>query len=212
LYAYKKVTWYFDTDIFLLKNSGVAAPVEPRKVKIPSYFFSAIHYNYLMKILGIDPGYDRCGIAIIEKPIKGKETLLFSSCIVTSPKDSIYERLKKIGEIIAETIDTHKPDALAIETLFITKNQKTAMRVSEARGIIIYQALERNIPVFEYAPMQIKMAITSDGSSDKSRIMKMIPLLVDLSKISKKALDDEYDAIAVALTHSAIIRPISIIK
>ena len=103
-------------------------------------------------------------------------------------------------------LDAYKPDVLAIETLFITKNQKTAMRVSEVRGIIIYEALKRNIPVFEYAPMEIKMAITSDGTSDKSRIMKMIPLLVDLSKISKKALDDEYDAIAVGLTHSANTR------
>jgi len=159
-----------------------------------------------MKILGIDPGYDRCGIAIIEKSAKKKEVLIFSDCITTSPKDTIYNRFKEIGEKIAEIVEIHKPDALAIETLFITKNQKTAMRVSEARGIIIYEALRKNIPVFEYGPMEIKMAITSDGSSDKSRIMKMIPLLIDLSKISKKALDDEYDAIAVALTHSAQTR------
>ena len=92
---------------------------------------------------------------------------------------------------------------MALETLFITKNQKTAMRVAEARGIIIYEALKRDIPVFEYAPMAIKMAITSDGTSDKARMMKMLPLLIDIPK--KDALDDEYDAIAVALTHSAII-------
>jgi crossover junction endodeoxyribonuclease RuvC len=164
-----------------------------------------------MKILGIDPGYDRCGIAIIEKNAVSKtgtrkEVLIFSDCITTSPKDSIYDRFKKIGEGIVNVLKTHKPDALAIETLFITKNQKTAMRVSEARGIIIYEALRADVPVFEYAPMEIKMAITSDGTSDKSRMMKMIPLLVDLSGISKKALDDEYDAIAVALTHSARIR------
>ena len=156
-----------------------------------------------MKIIGIDPGYDRLGVAIIEKPIKGKEIVLFSTCITTSPKDSIYDRFKHIGDEIAHLIKVHKPDVLAIETLFITKNQKTVMRVSEVRGIIIYLALTAGIPVFEYGPMEIKMAITSDGSSDKSRIMKMIPLLIDLSKISKKALDDEFDAIAVALTHSA---------
>ena len=159
-----------------------------------------------MKIIGIDPGYDRLGVAIIEKPIKGKEAVLFSDCITTSPKDSIYDRFKKIGDEIAHILENHKPDALAIETLFITKNQKTVMRVSEVRGIIIYLTLKAGIPVFEYGPMEIKMAITSDGSSDKSRNMKMIPLLVDLSKISKKALDDEYDAIAVALTHSAHAR------
>lgn len=157
-----------------------------------------------MIILGIDPGYDRLGIAIIEKPKVGKEAILYSECFTTSSKDNIYKRLKNVGEKISEIIETYNPDALSIETLFITKNQKTAMRVSEARGIIIYEALCRNIPVFEYSPMEIKMAITSDGTSDKSRMMKMIPLLVDLSKISNKALDDEYDAIAVALTHSAL--------
>jgi len=156
-----------------------------------------------MIILGIDPGYDRCGIAIIEKSLKGKEVVIFSTCVTTSPKDPIYERFKKIGSEISRVIKTYKPDALAIETLFITKNQKTAMRVSEARGIIIYEALQNNVSVFEYGPMEIKTAITSDGNSDKSQIMKMIPLLVDMSKVSKNALDDEYDAIAVALTHSA---------
>jgi len=159
-----------------------------------------------MKILGIDPGYDRLGIAIIEKTLKKKDLVIFSECLTTSSKDSIYNRFKYIGGEVTKILEEYKPDALAIETLFVTKNQKTAMRVSEVRGIIIYQALKLNIPVFEYAPMEIKMAITSDGSSDKSRIMKMLPLLVDLSKISKKALDDEYDAIAVALTHSAQTR------
>jgi len=159
-----------------------------------------------MKILGIDPGYDRLGVAVIEKTPKSKDVVLFSDCITTSAKDSIYERFKKIGMQVCQILDEHKPEALSIETLFITKNQKTAMRVSEVRGIIIYEALRRDIPVFEYSPMEIKMAVTSDGTSDKARMMKMIPLLVDLSKISKRALDDEYDAIAVALTHSANAR------
>jgi crossover junction endodeoxyribonuclease RuvC len=163
-----------------------------------------------MKILGIDPGYDRLGIAVIEKPTKGKEVLIYSSCFETSSKDSIYDRLKQVGEEVARIIEKFSPDAMALETLFITKNQKTAMRVAEARGIIIYEALKSGVPVFEYAPMAIKMAITSDGSSDKGRMMKMLPLLIDMSKKNAgksagKILDDEYDAIAVALTHAAII-------
>jgi crossover junction endodeoxyribonuclease RuvC len=167
-----------------------------------------------MKILGIDPGYDRLGIAIIEKAAKGKETLIYSECFTTSSKESIYSRLKQVGEEVAQIIEKFKPDAMALETLFITKNQKTAMRVAEARGIIIYEALNNGIPVFEYAPMAIKMAITSDGTSDKARMMKMLPLLIDMhpnetrpKERQKKRLDDEYDAIAVALTHSANTRP-----
>ncbi len=157
-----------------------------------------------MKILGIDPGYDRLGIAIIEKIKKGKEVLLYSDCLQTNSKNSIYTRLNQVGVETAKILDQFKPDAIAIETLFITKNQKTAMRVAEARGIIIYEATQKNIPIFEYAPMQIKMAITSDGTSSKDRIFKMLGLLITLP--SKKALDDEYDAIAVALTHSAHVK------
>ena len=161
-----------------------------------------------MKILGIDPGYERLGVAIVEKTTR--EVVLYSSCFRTSPKDAMHKRLGEIGAEISRVIDEYSPDALALETLFITKNQKTGMRVAEARGIIMYEAIRHKIPVFEYSPMQIKTAITSDGTSDKSRMMKMVNLLVKIPAKNPEAntktmLDDEYDAIAVALTHSAII-------
>lgn len=154
-----------------------------------------------MKILGIDPGYGRLGLAVIEKPAKGKEIVLYSSCLETFGKDSIYQRFKEIGLEIVKILEEYKPDEVALETLFIAKNQKTGMRVAEVRGIIIYEAVKRDIPVFEYSPLQIKSSITGDGTSDKTRMIKMIGLLVKLPK--KIELDDEYDAIAVALTHSA---------
>lgn len=157
-----------------------------------------------MRILGIDPGYDRLGIAIIEKPLKEKEVLIYSDCFQTSAKDSIYIRLQSIGTKIARILKEFKPDILAIENLFITKNQKTAMRVAEARGIIIYEALKHGIPVNEYAPMEIKMAITGDGTSDKSRMIKMVGLLIKMP--AKKIIDDEYDAIAIALTASTRLK------
>jgi len=159
-----------------------------------------------MIILGIDPGYDRLGIAVLEKPAKGKEVVLYSDCLQTSSKDSIYSRFKAIGSEVSRIIDEYKPDSMALETLFISNNQKTAMRVAETRGIIMYEAIKRDIPVFEYGPMQIKAAVTGDGSSDKERMMKMVGLLVKLP--AKKTVDDEYDAIAVALAHAAIQRPL----
>ncbi len=173
-----------------------------------------------MKILGIDPGYERLGVAIIEKATTGnrgtnksstKETVLYSSCFRTSAKDNMHKRLGEIGVEIARILKAYSPDALAIETLFISTNQKTGMRVAEARGIIMYEAIKRKIPVFEYSPMQIKTAITSDGTSDKTRMTKMVNLLVNIEASNpdgaqKTILDDEYDAIAVALTHSAISR------
>ena len=155
-------------------------------------------------ILGIDPGYDRIGIAVIEKLPKGKEAVIYSGCFQTSAKDTIYTRLHSIGFEVKRVIKKYLPDCLAIETLFITKNQKTAMRVSEARGIIIYEALIKGLPIHEYSPMQIKMSVTGDGTSDKPRIQKMLRLLVSLPK--RIAMDDEDDAIAVALTHSAMMK------
>jgi len=154
-----------------------------------------------LRIIGIDPGYDRLGIAIVDKPIKGKEVVIYSDCLQTSSRSDIYERFRQVGAEISRVIDEFKPTAMALETLFITKNQKTAMRVAEARGIIIHEAVKRDIDVFEYSPMQVKMAVTGDGTSDKARIFKMLPLLVKLP--AKKTVDDEYDAIAVALTHAA---------
>lgn len=154
-----------------------------------------------MIIIGIDPGYDRLGIAVIEKKHTGKEVVLYSDCFQTSAKQDIYSRFLAIGEEVERIFDTFKPQALSIENLFISKNQKTAMRVSEVRGIIIYEAKKRNIPVSEYTPMEIKMAVTGDGTSDKERMIKMVSLLVKMP--TKKIIDDEYDAIAAALTHSA---------
>ena len=149
-----------------------------------------------MIILGIDPGYDRVGIAIIKDNI-----LLHSECYSTSPKDTFHIRLKEIGLKIKEIISEYSPEIVAIESLFITKNQKTAMKVAEARGVIAYEASLKDIPIQEFSPPQIKLAVTGHGGSDKAQIIKMIPLLLKIK--AKKALDDEYDAIAVAITCQA---------
>jgi len=153
-----------------------------------------------MKILGIDPGYDRVGIAVVEKSKSGT-ILLHSECFTTDAKSPFYERLVKIEKRICDILDEFEPDALSIETLFISKNQKTGMRVAEARGVIALAAAKRGIEIFEYSPPEIKAAVTSDGRSDKAQMIKMIPLLIRMKP--GKRHDDEYDAIAAALTHSA---------
>jgi crossover junction endodeoxyribonuclease RuvC len=151
-----------------------------------------------MRILGIDPGYDRVGIAVIEKKSNAKEILLYSECLQTSSRDTFYTRIGQVGTRVAEVIEEYCPDAMAIESLFIKRNQITAMRVSEARGVIIYEAVRKGMSVYEYTPLQIKVAVTGHGGSDKTQVMKMIPLLIKIGV--KKSQDDEYDAIAVALT------------
>lgn len=154
-----------------------------------------------MRIISIDPGYERVGIAIIEKEDGQKESLVYSDCFKTSSKLPLTERLFLIGQEIDKIIKEYNTKALAIETLFFTNNQKTVMGVSEARGVIMYQAMLNKIPVFEYTPLQIKIAVTGYGKSDKKQVTDMVTRLIRIEKEIKH--DDEYDAIAVGLTHLA---------
>lgn len=151
-----------------------------------------------MRFLGIDPGYDRVGIAIVEKNPAGKEVVIFSECFETDKKLEITERLYKVGRRVAEIIKIHKPEALAIETLFFNNNQKTAMAVASVRGIILYLAKDAGCVIFEHHPQEIKVAITGYGKSDKTAVTTMVKQLVD--NCPEKAIDDEYDAIAIAVT------------
>ncbi len=157
-----------------------------------------------MRILAIDPGYERLGIAVLEKEKGAKETLLFSTCHQTDKKLSHEERLLSIGLEIEAVILKWKPVALAIENLFLATNQKTAMKVSEAKGVILFIASKEKLKVFEFSPPQIKLAVSGNGRADKKSIIRMIPLLIQTPK--KIELDDEYDAIAVGLTFFAIVK------
>jgi crossover junction endodeoxyribonuclease RuvC len=152
-----------------------------------------------MRILGIDPGFERLGIAILEKS-KGdkKEKVVFSECFKTRAELEFSERLNLIGKRVKEIIKEYKPEVLSIETLFLNTNQKTVMRVAEARGVVIYEAAQAHLKIFEASPPQIKIATTGYGKSDKAQIIKMVKILVEIDK-SKKS-DDELDAIAIAIT------------
>ncbi len=152
-----------------------------------------------MRILGIDPGFERLGIAILDKERGAKkEAVIFSECFKTSAKLEFAERLCLIGDEVKKVIKKYKPEMLAIETLFLTNNQKTVMHVAEARGVVIYEAVNAGLKVFEASPPQIKMATTGYGRSDKTQINKMVKILVDID--NSIASDDELDAIAIALT------------
>jgi len=151
-----------------------------------------------MKIISIDPGYERVGIAIIEHRKTKKDILVYSDCFKTSTKIPFCERLKAIGEEIKRIIKKHKPEVLAIEKLYFTTNQKTVMGVSEARGVIIYCASYLGLKIFEYTPPQIKIAVTGYGKADKNMVMNMVPKLININTPTDS--DDELDAIAVGLT------------
>ena len=150
-----------------------------------------------MRVIGIDPGYDRLGVAVLEGDVHAQR-LIFSTCITTDKKASIPERLLEAGEALAGIVKEYAPARLGIETLFFNKNVKTALNVAEARGVILYVCQAHGVPVFEYSPQAIKIAVTGHGASNKDQVEAMLRRLV--TGIPQTALDDEYDAIAAAVT------------
>lgn len=156
-----------------------------------------------MRVLGIDPGYDRLGVAVIEK-VDGKETVVFSDCVLTDKNAELSARIHELGTAVKELIAAYKPQCVAIETLFFNKNVKTAVAVAEARGVILFLAQEAGCVVHEYGPQEIKVAVTGYGKSDKAAVLDMVKRLA--RNVPEKALDDEYDAIAVGLTCLVSIR------
>ena len=154
-----------------------------------------------MKVLAIDPGYGRCGVAVMEKNKNGggKEVLIYSACIETSAKAEFAERLAEVTDECARLIKMYAPNCLAMEKLYFQTNQKTAMRVAEVRGALINTAQNAGIEVFEYTPGEVKSAAAGAGNADKKAVARMLHALMKIEK--KIEHDDEYDAIAIAVTH-----------
>lgn len=158
-----------------------------------------------MIILGIDPGYERVGIAVLEKvPGERREQILYSACFKTNKKDMLPNRILLVGKEIERIIDEFSPTRLSIEKLYFENNQKTAMGVSEARGAIIYAAMSHGLEISEFTPLQIKSAVAGYGRAEKRDVHVMVSKLVDLPKTTTQ--DDEIDAIAIALTAFATSR------
>ena len=156
-----------------------------------------------MKVLAIDPGYGRCGVAVVEKN-GGKETLIYSACIETSAKADFAARLAEVADECTRLMEKYSPDAVALEKLYFSSNQKTAMRVAEVRGALIQAASNRGLAVFEYGPGEVKSAAASSGRADKRQVAKMLHALLHIEKSISH--DDEYDAIAIGVTHLARVR------
>ena len=134
----------------------------------------------------------------------GKEILLYSDCIETSAKSEFGARLAQVADECAHLLKTHAPDAVALEKLYFQTNQKTAMRVAEVRGAIMNVASGAGVPVFEYTPGEVKSAATGFGKADKEAVARMLHALLKIEKDIEH--DDEYDAIAIAITHLARAR------
>lgn len=153
-------------------------------------------------IVGIDPGYDRLGIAGISQ--EQKPSLLFADCITSDKKQTHYRRLQQIGEAVRETLHTWHPTAVAVEKLYFNKNVKTALLVAEARGVVLYEIARAGIMLYEYTPAEIKIAVTGHGTSDKEQVSFMVKKLIPVPPSIH--FDDTFDAIALCLTQHAIHR------
>jgi crossover junction endodeoxyribonuclease RuvC len=147
------------------------------------------------RVLGIDPGYDRLGLAVIEGDAS-RPTHIWSEC-VTPPKGTAEMRLAHVYRAVSEAIETYAPSSIALETLFFSSNKKSALSVAEARGAVLAAAGAHHLPILEFSPGTVKLAVTGHGSADKKAIERMIPHLISLPV--KKRLDDEFDAIAIAI-------------
>ncbi len=152
-----------------------------------------------MIILGIDPGYGLVGFGILEKN-GGNIKVLDFGCISTNKEQKLTQRLEIISNCMAEIIEKWKPDEMAIEKLFFNKNITTGIPVAQARGVILVAAQERGIPIFEYTPSNIKMALTGMGKADKKQMQFMVKTVLGLKEVPKP--DDAADALAVAICHS----------
>lgn len=149
-----------------------------------------------MRILGIDPGSRFTGFGIIEA--SGDRTLAVHQGVIKAGSGEFPERLGIIFSGISELIDEFRPDQVAIETVFVSKNASSALKLGQARGAAICAAIAKKLPVAEYSPRSIKQAIVGRGSADKVQIQHMVTVLLQLKE---KPAEDAADALAVALCH-----------
>jgi crossover junction endodeoxyribonuclease RuvC len=151
-----------------------------------------------LTILGLDPGTAITGWGVI-KEIRKEPKLEAFGCIETSKTKCTVDRLREIARDLEEIIRKYKPDEVAVEDLFFFKNLKTAIKVAQARGVLLLIAGKGKVSVAEYTPLQVKQAITGYGRADKAQVQFMVKNILNLKTIPKP--DDAADALAVAICH-----------
>lgn len=149
-----------------------------------------------MNLLAIDPGYDRCGVAVFATA-SPQPTLLYSTCITTKKTDLQEKRLATLYQALETLITERTIRHIALETLFFSLNKKTALKVAEARGIMVLLSGIKNIPLIELSPQEVKLSVTGVGNASKEQVQKMVGLI--FKEQVKGKLDDEIDAIALGL-------------
>lgn len=152
-----------------------------------------------MRILSIDPGYAILGFSIIDLNLNDNSVQLVVYGTITTEIESYEKRITEIGDSFLSICDKYNPSEIAIEQLFFIRNITTAMHVAEIRGVILYLSEKRGIPVYNYTPLEIKLAVTSYGKANKKQVQSMVKRFFNLENSVKS--DDAADAIACGITH-----------
>jgi len=152
-----------------------------------------------MRVLGVDTGSRITGYGVIETD--GADCVLVDSGVIRlNPEDALALRLRAIHERVLSVIEDLKPDEAAFESVFYSANVQSALKLGHARGVCIHAAAVSDVPVFEYSPAEVKMAVTGYGRAEKPQVQQMVRALLKLANWT--APYDESDALAVAICHA----------
>ena len=162
-----------------------------------------------MRILGIDPGYAIVGFGILDYNGVDFEPIEYGA-VLTEAGTPFPDRLKCIHDDLEFIFEKFKPECMAIERLYFTSNQKTAIDVAQARGVTLLPAIIRNIPIYEYTPLQVKCSIVGYGRAEKKQVQEMTKTMLHLKSIPKP--DDTADAVAIAITHGLSVNTRRVMK
>lgn len=151
-----------------------------------------------VRIIGIDPGYAIVGWGILDYDGYRFEPVEYGA-VLTDAGTEFGRRLEIIWDGISAVVERHRPSAMAVERLFFTTNQKTAIDVAQARGVVMLCAVKHGVETSEYTPLQVKQAVVGYGKAEKNQVMQMVKTMLKLDKVPKP--DDVADALAVAICH-----------
>lgn len=151
-----------------------------------------------MRILGIDPGYAIVGYGLLEYDGMNFKVLNYGA-ITTEPETKFRDRLVEIYDDMSSLLEMSKPDCMSIEKLYFNTNITTGIDVAQARGVTVLAAAQRNIPIFEYTPLQVKVAVTGYGRAKKPQMQEMTKNILHMKELPKP--DDTADALAIAICH-----------
>lgn len=152
-----------------------------------------------MRVMGVDPGLTRCGLSIVDGGIGRKVTAVDVGVVRTPPEMDLAHRLLHVADAAEKWMDTHRPEAVAIERVFSQHNVRTAMGTAQAGGVIALAAARRGIPVAFHTPSEVKAAVTGNGAADKAQVTAMVTRILGLKVAPKPA--DAADALALAICH-----------